>query len=439
MTVTDQNCGAQSPSDGGTPLHSRNHAGIALRCVALLTAIVACVGHRALAADWPQWRGPTRDGVVPAANVPQQWPEELKKTWEQKVGIGHSSPIVVGKRVFQFSRLGDDEVLQAFDLTKGTPLWKMFYPAAYEVDSAAADHGKGPKSTPTFSDGRIYTFGINGRLTCWDAAKGGKIWDHDFVRDFPKPSPQFGTAASPLLLNGLCIVHGGGTDGGSLTAFDAATGAIKWQNKDVRPAYASPVVTTIDGVEQLITQTQDSCLSVDVKTGVALWSIPFETQYEQSSVTPVIADGKVIFGGYQKPTFAITARRDGEKWTTKKLWSNAELPLYMNTPVVSGQFLFGMTQRRAGQLFCADINTGKTRWTNEGRFGENASLLLVGKFILALSIEGRLEVIENTPREFKKVQSYQLSESFIWASPAIVDSLLLVKDQETLMCFERPK
>lgn len=392
-----------------------------------------------IAGDWPQWRGPTRDGVVPATVAPRQWPDELKKIWEHKVGIGHSSPIVAGERVFQHARQADNEVVQAFDLKTGAPLWKKSYAAHYEVDSAAADHGKGPKSTPAYSEGRLYTLGINGRLSCWNVENGTLLWDHDFGKDFPKPAPQFGTATSPIIVQGLCIVYGGGPDGGGLIAFHSASGAIKWQLKGIGPAYASPIVATVDGVEQLITQTQNSCLSVDPTTGRELWSIPFTTDYEQSSVTPVFADSGIVFGGYQKPTFAVVPRRDGEKWTTKRVWSNADLPLYMSTPVVSGQFLFGMTQKRAGQLFCADTRTGKARWTNEGRFGENASLLVAGNFVLALSTEGRLEIIENSPRQFQKVQSYQLSENPTWASLAVVDSALLVKDQETLTCFAMPK
>lgn len=416
------------------PIH-RSRSGAFAILAALFVSSAAL-----LAADWPQWRGPTRDGIVPAAAAPRAWPEELTKSWSQSVGIGHSSPIVAEGRVFQHSRQGEEEIVQAFDLLKGTPLWKKSYSAPYEVDSAAAEHGKGPKSTPTCSAGRLYTLSINGRLTCWDAVRGTLVWEHNFGRDFPKPSPQFGTATSPLIVGGMCIVHGGGAEGGTLAAFDSATGEVKWSRKGTGPAYASPIVVKLDGVEQLVTQIQDACLSVDLRTGRDLWTLPLTTEYEQNCISPVALDEKtILFGGYHQPTFAVVPRLAAGKWSPTRLWKNADIPLYMNTPVVSERWFFGMTQKRAGQLFCADSASGKVQWTNDGRFGDNASLLIAGDFLLALSTDAKLLVLEKNPRQLKVVRTYQVAENPTWASPALSGSSLLIKDLESLTCYSLSK
>lgn len=404
-------------------------AGVAVIAGLLLSPAIIRAG------DWPQWRGPNRDGIVPKADVPAKWPDELKKAWQRPVGVGHSSPIVVNDIVYQHSRQGDDEVVQAFRLKDGEPIWRKQYSAPYEMDSAAVDHGKGPKSTPACHEGRLYTLGINGRLTCWEVARGDILWQHDFGRDYAKPSPQFGTATSPLIVDGMCIVHGGGQEGGALTAFDAKSGKPQWSLKGVGPGYASPIVATFDKVRQLVTQTQDACISVDLKSGRELWKIPFTTDYEQNSITPVLAGELVLFAGYHQPTFAVAPRRDGNRWTTPRVWANAEIPLFMSTPVVDQKHFFGMTQKRSGQLFCAEVASGRVLWSSDGRFGENASLLIAGDKVLALSTEAKLLVMEKKFRELKITRTYQVGETPTWASPALSGSSILIKDLESLTCF----
>ena len=143
--------------------------------------------------DWPQWRGPSRDGSVGAA-LPAQWPEALKKRWEIPVGAGHASPVVSGNRVVVIAREGDQEIVRALDVASGKEIWRAAYPAPYTVNSAAWSHGAGPKSTPAIAGGRVFTLGIGGILSAFDLASGKLIWR------VPAPAvlPQYGTATSPL-------------------------------------------------------------------------------------------------------------------------------------------------------------------------------------------------------------------------------------------------
>ena len=173
--------------------------------LAVLTALAAAgggtvVSHAqrkpaATSTDWPQWRGPRRDGSVGAA-LPAQWPEALKKRWEIPVGTGHASPVVSGNRVVVIARQGDQEIVRALDVASGKEIWRAAYPAPYIVNPAAQSHGPGPKSTPAIAGGRVFTFGIGGILSAFDLASGKLIWR------VPAPAvlPQYGTATSPLVI-----------------------------------------------------------------------------------------------------------------------------------------------------------------------------------------------------------------------------------------------
>src|SRR5437016_4818451 len=131
---------------------------------------VALAGHVSFAQDWPQWRGPNRDGVAASFTAPKVWPDKLKTVWKLQVGLGHSSPVFVGRRVYLLSRQEENEVASCFDLDTGKQLWRDSYPTPYMMNPAAVSHGKGPKSTPVVYNNKLYTLGISGILSCYDAA-----------------------------------------------------------------------------------------------------------------------------------------------------------------------------------------------------------------------------------------------------------------------------
>src|SRR5690242_17353264 len=216
----------------------------------MLLLLLNAVLLQATGGEWPQWRGPNRDGVLTSADAPVSWSEHLKATWKLTVGEGHASPILAGGRIFIFTRQQDKEVASGIDLASGKVVWQQSYPAPFKMHPAAVRHGEGPKSTPLFHDGKLYTLGISGILTCWDGATGAVRWRKEF--QYREKWPLFGTAMSPLVDRGLLIAHVGGNDDGALTAFDAASGEVKWQWKGDGPAYASPIVGDFGGTRQVI-------------------------------------------------------------------------------------------------------------------------------------------------------------------------------------------
>jgi len=404
-----------------------------------LGIVLGLVSANAGAQDWNQWRGPNRDARVTGFTAPKVWPKELTKRWSVDVGVGHASPIIAGGKVYVFSRVGDDEITRSLDLQTGKELWKTSYSAPYEMHPAARGHGKGPKSTPTYTDGRLYTFGISGILSCLEANTGKVIWRHEYAKEYKATSPAFGVSVSPLVDNGSVIVHVGGAGDGAVTAYDAKTGSQRWQWKGDGPAYASPMPFVAEGTRQIITQTQKMCISLDAVSGKLLWSIPFTTPFEQNVITPIIVKDVVIFAGIQQPALAVRAKKTGDTWSTEKVWESRDINLYMNTPAVGGDRLYGMSMKMRGQLFTLDAMTGKTLWSDQGRFGENASVYDAGSVVLALNTEADLHVYLKDGDTLKETAKYAVAQSPTWASPAIQGRQILVKDLNSLTLWEIPK
>ena len=270
--------------------------------------------------DWNQWRGPNRTGIFTGFAVTESLPEKLTQVWKIEVGVGHSSPVISGKTAFLTTRVSEDEVVAAYDLETGKLIWKDSYSAPYTMNPAAIPHGKGPKSTPLVAQGKLFTFGISGILSAYDAGKGKLLWRNDFTKEFPVTAPDFGTAMSPALDNGLLIVHAGGPGKGSLMALDLNTGKTKWRWDGDGPAYASPIVVSIGGVRQIVTQTQKHIVGISATNGSLLWQIPFETEYQQNAVTPAVYKDLLIFSGMNKGAFAIKPVLKDGKWTLQKVW-----------------------------------------------------------------------------------------------------------------------
>jgi len=398
----------------------------------IVTLVIAISNQIIVAQDWPQWRGPNRDGATAGFIAPKAWPEKLKPMWKVTVGIGHASPLVMGGKIYQHARQDDNEVVSCLDLSTGKTLWQQSYPAPYSMNMAAYGHGKGPKATPAFYNGKLYTFGISGILSCFEAATGSLKWRKEFSKQFKATSPAFGVSASPVIDNGLCIANVGGSNQGALMAFDAETGNVKWSWQGDGPGHASPIVAELAGIRQVITQTQNFCIGVAAATGQLLWKIPFTTDYDQNIVTPIISQGLIIFSGLDKGTFSIKVSKSGTNWTTEQVWHNKELSMYMNSPVLSGDLLFGMSDRRSGQYFCLDAKTGATLWTSEGRQGDNAAMIHAGDFLFLLNDEANLIVAKASAKAYEPVAKYTVAESSTWAHPAVSGKQILVKDKSTL-------
>src|SRR5580704_5230753 len=276
----------------------KKSSGVLMHAVDLVVCVVlyVVVNGSLWAQDWPQWRGPNRDGVAPFTE-PKAWPEKLTTKWKVTIGEGYASPLLANGHILEFTRQGDDEVAMAIDPTNGKILWHQGYPAAYEPVSAAARHGKGPKSTPLYYDGKLYTFGISGILSSFDAATGKVEWRKDYSKDFKGTWPMFGTSMSPVAADGVVVVLIGTNDDGAVVAYDAKSGAQKWIWKGDGPAYGSPVIVEMGGVKQVVTLTQKYAVGLSFASGDLLWKIDFPGRSGMNIPTPLPFGKRLILAG----------------------------------------------------------------------------------------------------------------------------------------------
>jgi outer membrane protein assembly factor BamB len=414
---------------------SRVGVAVALLTVSCLLAPATFASEES-SSDWPQWRGPERTGLALDASLPEKLPTELQKLWQVEVGTGHSSPVVVGDRVYLHSREGDNEVVRALDLSSGAELWRYQVETPYTRNPAAFSHGKGPKSTPVVAGDTLCTLGITGRLTCFDRANGKVRWQKDFAGRFDRAWPDFGTAMSPAVFDGKLIVQVGGIDSGALAAFDPRTGEQLWSYEGEGPAYASPVLIESHGKKQVVSQTRTHIVSVDLDTGNLLWQTELITAYEQNSITPVAYGDQIVVSGLDRGVYLLDVAPDARgNWLVREVFRNDDLAMYMSSPVISGSLLFGLTHKRKGQLFCLDLEAGAVRWTTEGRDGENAALILAGDRLLVLTTDAKLIVAKANAEGLAAEATYEVADSATWAHPALVGNRILIKDEDRLTAW----
>ena len=391
-------------------------------------AITASLAAQSRPADFPQWRGANRDGVVASAGVPQSWPERLTRKWKVEVGLGYATPVLVGNRVFMFARQGENEVLEALDADTGKQIWESSYAATFTVNPAAARHEKGPKSTPTFAGGKLFTLGMTNIVTAFDAATGKQLWQ----KPASAAQPLYHTAMSPLVDRGLVIVHVGGHNQGTLNAYDANTGAVKWHWDGDGPSYGSPIAVDVDGTRQIVVFTQENLVGVSAADGALLWKRPFSTRSTQNTITPILYHETVIVSGLDKGVTAFTIVKKNGGWDTENVWENADVSLYMANGVVVNDTLVGLSHKNSGQFFGLDAKTGKTEWTSAPRQATNAAILRAGDLLFVLKDDAELIVTRVGPKGFETVRTYTVADSATWALPAISGNRLFVKDVASL-------
>src|SRR5674476_162639 len=245
----------------------------------------------AFSQDWSQWRGANRDGKVTGFNAPKQWPAELDVKWKVAVGIGDASPVMAGGKLYSFGRVGADEVTMCLDATTGKEIWQDKY-AALAITGPSASVHPGPRSTPAVGEGKIVTLGIGGVISCLDASTGKLVWRNE---DFTKDLPQFFVGVSPLIANGMCLIHLVGKVKGQIIAFDLKTGTQKWVCDSDGPSYASLTMMTISGKKQIVDLTLKNLIGIDPENGKIMWQFPAPVKGMFYNAPSPVVDGQTVF------------------------------------------------------------------------------------------------------------------------------------------------
>ena len=378
--------------------------------------------------DWPQWRGPNRDGAVTSFSEPTSWPEGLTEQWTVDVGLGYATPLLVGDRIYTYTRQDEDEVMMALNARSGEIIWRTSYPASYDMNPATSRHRAGPKSTPTFADGRLFTLGMSGIVTAFDAETGRQLWQ----KPAPPVEPLYHTAMSPVVEGDLMIVHVGGHDDGALTAFDVATGDIRWSWDGDGPAYGSPVVFELEGTRQVVTFTEGNLIGVSVATGELLWHRPYTTPSNTTAQTPILYRNTVIEAGRGNGITAFRVVRRADRWTTENVWHTDDVSLHLTNGIAIDGVLFGLSHLNSGQYFGLDLDTGQVLWTSDPRQAENAAIVRAGDTIFSLENDAELVVVRHSRTGFEPFERYEVADSQTWAQPTLSRNRVFVKDVTSL-------
>lgn len=391
------------------------------------------------AGDWPQWRGPNRDGVVQAQTPwPQNLKEQtLKQVWRvENLGPSYSGPLVVGDRIFTTQTVDKKrEVVTAHDRKTGRELWKQQWEGSLTVPFFAAANGSWIRSTPAYSENRLYVAGIRDFLVCLDANTGEVLWKLNFPELFGSSIPAFGFVCSPLVVDDAVYVQAGA----AFVKLDKATGKVAWKSlKDdggmMGSAFSSPIVADLGGKKQIVVQTRTDLAGVDPESGQELWKKTIPSFRGMNILTPQPFRDGIFTSTYGGTTQLIQVNAaDNNQWSTKNSWS-VRYEGNMSSPVVVDEhaYFLGKDQR----LVCFDLSAGKQAWRSEKSFGKYWSLVANGNMILGLDQKGILYLLKANSQELEIVDQRQIAEGETWAHLAVAGEHIVIRDLYGLTLFQ---
>jgi outer membrane protein assembly factor BamB len=398
----------------------------------VFAVLLSLFASPARANDWPQWRGPNRDARAADFKAPATWPAELTQKWTVPVGDGCATPALVGEQLYVFTRQGGDEVIRCLDAATGDQKWSDKYESA-PADGFARDF-PGPRSSPTVADGKLVTMGVRGIISCYDAGSGERLWRRD---DFPGAWPKFYASSSPIIIDGQCIAQVGSERGGGIVSYDLKSGEPKWKWTVDGPAYGSPTLLSLDGMRLLVTITDKNMVALNMADQATLWQIPYTPpargglNYNASS--PLVDGNIIYFSGGGRGTKAVRLEKPGSDPPATELWSNPDVSVQFNTPVLRDGFLYGLS--KSNNLFCLSAADGKTAWTTSRRMDGRAgygSVVDAGSVLLALAGAGNLIVFEPTEKEYKEIAKYKVADGDSYAYPVASGNRIFVKGKDSV-------
>lgn len=384
--------------------------------------------------DWPEFRGPLRDGNLPGVTIGTNWEQSPpREVWRHRIGPGWSSVTIIGERLYTQEQRGDDEYVVCYDATKGTELWSHHDNVRFFETIA----GAGPRGTPTFHAGRIYSQGATGKLNCLNAATGKLIWTRDIVADTGAKIPMWGFSSSPLVVEGLVSVFAGGLDGKAVVAYQADSGKLAWTAGTGELSYCSTQLSKVCGVEQLLITTDQGLSSFHPTTGEVLWHHAWPSEGIARVVQPaVISDTDVLIGtGLGIGTRRVHVELKDKTWSTTEVWTVRTFKPYYNDFVVLEGHAYGFD----GNIFmCVNLETGRPVWRARG-YG-NGEVLLLGdqKLLVVMTETGEAVLVEAQPKEHQEIARLKMIEGKTWNHPVIAHGKLFARNGEEIACFELP-
>jgi outer membrane protein assembly factor BamB len=375
-------------------------------------------------AEWPGFRGPDRDSHVGGTSISTDWetspPEEL---WRRSIGPGCASFALHGNLLFTQEQRGEDEIVSCYMLDTGEPVW-MHSDKARFWDSHA---GAGPRSTPTISDGKVYTCGATGILNVLNESDGSLVWSRNAADDTQVELPGWGFTSSPLVMDDMVVVAMAGT----LVAYDIQTGKHVWTAKNGGSGYSSPHYCNIGGRNQILLMCKTGIISVLPEDGSLLWE--YDWPVGDRILQPVFLDGGnlLLSSGMSKGLRHLKITPIAEGWNIEELWSSSWLKSTFNDLVVHKDHAYGFS---GPFLECVDMRQGERSWKG-GRYGGQLVLLSDQDLLLVLTEKGEIALIEANPETFTELGKIPVIEGKTWNHPVLVGDFLLVRNSQEMVAF----
>ena len=391
---------------------------------------LASVVLLATAAEWPQWRGPNRDGISPETGLLRSWPSSgPRMVWKaQGLGEGYSSLVISQGRLFTQGQRGAAQSVLALDSATGKKLWQT--PAG---KSYRESHGNGPRSTPTVDGNRVFALSADGTLVCLETSTGNTLWSLHIVQKFRSRIPGWGVSGSPLVDGNRIIVNPGGP-GASIVALDKRNGTILWRTLSDPPGYSSPIAVQVGGTRQIIVFTGTSVVGLQAETGNALWRYRRVSNRTANVATPIFRDGHVFLSSdYGTGCALVKLTSQNGSWRAAEIYFNRNMRNHYSSSVLVGEYLYGFS---SSVLTAMHWKTGAVAWRDRS-VGKGTLAYADGNLYLA-SEDGVVGLAEATAAGCREKSRFQISRSSVpmRAVPVISAGRLYLRDQDTLYCFD---
>lgn len=381
-------------------------------------------------AEWPDFRGRHRDGIVTGLVVDTEWAAEPPRlVWKSLIGPGWSSFTVAGDRLFTQEQRGEEEAVVCLSAETGDILWATTYPGRFWE----AIGGAGPRATPTIGDNQLFALGADGQLTAMNPVTGEIQWKRNLREDAERQPPMWGWSASPLLVDSLVIVHAGGSGDNGVLAYDAATGERVWGAPSGDHSYSSPQTAQFAGVQGILMMTNAGLQFLDATNGTIVWDYQWPLE-NYRAIQPLVHGNSVLIAtSLGEGTRRITVERTGEQWSFTEDWTSRDMKPEFNDYVAYDGHLYGFD---GNILACIDLETGTRKW-KRGRYGNGQVLLLrdAGQ-LLVTSEKGELVLVEANPDEFVEVAKAHAIDGKTWNHPVLVGNRLYIRNGQEAACFE---